>query len=79
MNDFLFQEMLAEEYRRDQMTQAAQYNRFNTRRGKKLNLSIYRILSHMGEYIKSMGSRMQERYAYLARCEECKMQLNPAK
>lgn len=79
MNDFLFQELLAEEYRRDQVANAEKHNRFKPRSGKKLNLSIYRTLSRVGEHLKGLGTKMQERYTYLAHCEEGKLQLNPAK
>jgi hypothetical protein len=79
MNDFLYQELLAEEYRRDQIANAAKYNCFNTPSGKKLNLNIYKILSRTGEHIQGLGSRMQERYEQLAQREERNMLPNPAK
>ena len=79
MNDFLYQELLAEEYRRDQVANAEKYNRFQPTSGKTLNLSIYRTLSRMGEHLEGLGAKMQDHYTYLAHCEEGKMQLNPAK
>ena len=78
MNDFLYQELLAQEYRRDQMATAEQYNRFSTRSGKKLNQGIYRALLRTGQLLESWGSRMQARYERLAMYEECEMLPNPA-
>lgn len=77
--NFLYQEAMAEEYRHEQMTQAAEYNRFSQISGKKINLNVYLTLSRMGKRLEGFGAKMQARYAYLARCEEGKMQLNPAK
>ena len=78
MNDFFYQELLATEYRRDQMAIAEKHNRFTSPSGKMLNLSIYRTLSRTGELLENWGSRMQARYEHLAMHEECKMLPNAA-
>ncbi len=79
MNDFLYYEVLAEEYRRDQMATAAKYNRHSPLSEGKITLRVYRILSNIGKRIEASGARMQKRYNYLALREECNMLPNAAK
>ena len=79
MNDFLYHELLAEEYRRDQMAASEKHNRFARFSENKMTLSMYYALSKVGAVLESGGARMQARYNCLARREQSDMLLNPAK
>lgn len=73
MNDFFYHELLAEEYRRDQMAQAKKHNDHLFAAESTLTLRAYRALSKIGERLEARGAKMQARYNYLARREECKL------
>ncbi len=79
MNDFLYYEVLAEEYRRDQMATAEKHNQYSLPSEGKMALRFYRTLSKVGEIIETSGARMQKRYNTLALREECNMLPNAAK
>lgn len=72
MNDFLYHELIAEEYRRDQIAQAEKYNKHPLVAERSLMLRAYRILSKLGGKLEAHGAKMQARYNYLATREECK-------
>ncbi len=79
MNDFLYYEVLAEEYRRDKMATAEKHNQFSPLSEGKMALRFYRALSKVGKVIETSGARMQKRYNNLALREECNMLPNAAK
>ncbi len=66
MNDFLYQEILAEEYHRDKMATAEKHNRYAHLYEKKMTLFTYKALSKLGEALESQGCKMRARYENLA-------------
>ncbi|MBT3321592.1 MAG: hypothetical protein HN392_04825 [Anaerolineae bacterium] len=66
MNDFLYQELLAEEYRRDQMARAAEHNRFAHLFEGKATIFTYKTLSKLGTILENLGCKMRARYENLA-------------
>ncbi|MBT3188855.1 MAG: hypothetical protein HN736_02625 [Anaerolineae bacterium] len=70
MNDFLFQERLAEEYRREKMATAEEYNRFAHLFESKVTIFTYRILSKLGKILENMGCKMRARYENLLALQE---------
>ncbi len=70
MNDFLFQERLAEEYRRDKMARAEEYNRFAHLFESKATIFTYRVLSKLGKILESLGCKMRARYENLLALQE---------
>ncbi len=79
MNDFLHHEVLAEEYRRDQIATAKKHNRHAPLSEGKMTLRVYRALSKTGKLIENWGANIQKRYNHLALREECTVLPNAAK
>ena len=65
MNDFLFQERLAEEYRREKMATAREHNKYAHLSPNKLTLLTYRVLSKVGATLENTGTKMQEHFESL--------------
>ena len=78
MNNFLFEERLAEEYRREKMAIAEEHNRYAHIAEKKMTLLTYKILSKIGEALENLGCKMKARYEKLALREEHNLLPNPA-
>ena len=72
MNNFLYEEILIEEYHSEKMAQAEENNRYAHLFEKKATLFTYKALSNMGAMLKNAGAKMQERYENLALREERK-------
>jgi hypothetical protein len=70
MNNFLFEELLIEEYHREKMAEAEEYNRYAYLSEKKVALFTYKALSNLGAALKNAGTKMQARYENLALREE---------
>ena len=70
MNNFLYEEILLEEYHREKMAQAEENNRYAYLYEKKAALLTYKALSGFGKMLKKTGSKMQARYENLALREE---------
>jgi len=70
MNDFLYQELLTEEYRRNLMAAAEEHNRFARISEKKFTLNAYLALSGMGALLERWGARMSAHYNCLAKREQ---------
>ena len=70
MNNFLFEERLAEEYRRDKMAIAEEHNQYAYLSEKKMTLFAYQILSKLGAMLENAGTKMQARYESLALHEQ---------
>ena len=66
MNDFLYQEILAQEYHRNKMATAEKHNRYAHLYEKKMTLLTYKVLSKLGEALESQGCKMRARYENLA-------------
>ncbi len=79
MNDFLYQEILTEEYRRNLRATAEIRNRYAGSSGPNFSLRVYVILSRIGALLERSGANMQTRYNRLAIGEQCNMMSNPAK
>ena len=72
MNNFLYEELLIEEYHREKMAQAEEYNRYAHLFEKKVAIFTYKTLSSIGSMLKNAGTKMQARYEYLALREQRK-------
>jgi hypothetical protein len=70
MNDFLFQERLAEEFRRDKMATAEAHNKYAHLSKRKMTLFTYQVLSKIGATLENTGTKMQERFECLALREQ---------
>jgi len=70
MNDFLFQERLAEEYRRDKMATAEEHNKYAHLFKSKITLFTYQVLSSVGATLENTGTKMQEHFECLALREQ---------
>ncbi len=79
MNNFLFEELLIQEYHREKMATAEKHNRYAHLFEKKANLFTYKALSNMGAMLKNAGTKMQDRYENLVLREQRKTLPNPAK
>ena len=66
MNDFLYQEILTEEYRREQMAAAAKHNQYARLSENKVTLFAYWSLSKLGAALENLGCKMRARYENLA-------------
>ncbi len=66
MNNFLFEERVAEEYRRDKMATAEEQNKYAHLSKKKTTLFAYQILSKLGATLEDSGTKMKARYENLA-------------
>ena len=66
MNDFLYQEMLAEEYRREKMAAAAKHNQYAHLSESKVTVFAYWSLSRLGVALENLGRKMCARYENLA-------------
>ena len=78
MNNFIFDEMSAAEYRYERMAEAKAHNKFVQRRKKSLLLKFYAVLGKLGAYLEKLGVRIQNRYNGLAVHEEHRMLANSA-
>ena len=79
MNNFLYEELLIEEYHREKMAAAEEYNKYSHLFEKKVALFTYKALSNLGATLKSAGTKMQARYEHLALREERNALPNPVK
>jgi len=70
MNDFLFQERMAEEYRREKMVTAEEYNKYAHLSKKKMAMFTYKVLSKVGATLENTGTKMQEHFESLALQEQ---------
>ncbi|MBC8335596.1 MAG: hypothetical protein ISR59_05180 [Anaerolineales bacterium] len=70
MNDFLFQERLAEEYRRDKMATAEEQNKYAHLSKKNMAVFTYKVLSKVGATLENTGTKMQEHFENLALQEQ---------
>ena len=66
MNDFLYQELLNEEYLHERMTEAAAHNQSTHLSENKITLFAYWSLSKLGMALESLGCKMRVRYESLA-------------
>ncbi len=71
MNDFLYQEILADAYRRSLMEAAEEHNRVARFSEKNIALNVYLALSRMGALLERWGARMDAHYNRLAKREQC--------
>jgi len=65
MNDFLFQERMAEEYRHEKMAAAEEHNKYTHLSKKKMTLFTYRVLSKVGATLENTGTKIQEHFECL--------------
>ncbi len=79
MNNFLFEELLIEEYHREKMAVAKEHNKYAHLFEKKATIFTYKALSGFGKILKNAGSKMQVRYENLALREKRNTLPNPAK
>ena len=70
MNNFFFEEHLAEEIRRDKMATAEEHNKYTHLSPKKMTLVTYRLLSKVGATLENTGTKMQEHFECLALQEQ---------
>lgn len=66
MNSFLFEERIAEEYRRDKMAAAEEHNRFAHLYTNKATIFAYRSLAYVGKVLEISGHKFHKRYEALA-------------
>ena len=79
MNNFIFDEMNAAEYRADRIAEAKEYRRITRSPENRILVSLYRTLSTFGGLLASWGTRMQARFDRLAYPDKCEMLPHPAK
>ena len=79
MNNFLYEEILIEEYHREKMAQAEEHNKYAHLFEKKVALFTYNTLSNVGAILKNAGTKMQVRYEHLALREQRNTLPHPAK
>ncbi|OQX63823.1 MAG: hypothetical protein B6I38_08285 [Anaerolineaceae bacterium 4572_5.1] len=70
MNEFLYHELLMEEYRRAKLAEAKQHRLISLVSEKKFTRGVYWILSRVGVTLESWGCKMQERYDEIVACEQ---------
>ena len=66
MNDFLYQEILTEEYRREQMAVAEKHNQYAHLSESKVTIFAYWSLSKLGVALENLGYKLRVRYENLA-------------
>ena len=66
MNDFLYQELLNEEYLHERMAESATHNQSTHLSENKITLFTYWSLSKLGMALENLGCKMRVRYENLA-------------
>lgn len=79
MNNFIFDEMNAAEYRADRMAEATEHHVVTRSPENRILVSLYRTLSILGALLENWGARMKARYECLAQPETCEMLPHPVK
>lgn len=79
MNNFLYEEILLEEYHREKMAQAEEYNRYAHLFEEKATILTHKALYGFGRMLKNAGTKMQARYENLALREDRNTLPNPVK
>ena len=79
MNNFIFDELLAEEYREDRISEARRHNLKAQFMNKSISLSMYKSLANLGKRIEKLGAKIETRYNYLVVSEKRNIFANTAK
>ncbi|MCP4142352.1 MAG: hypothetical protein GY755_19115 [Chloroflexi bacterium] len=66
MNNFLFEERMAEEYRHEKMTEAQERNKHAHLYTSKATIFAYKSLAYFGKTLEGTGCKMRARYEALA-------------
>lgn len=79
MTQIIFDEIVAEQHRKDRMAEAAVYHSVAHTRNNNLKVSFYITLEKLGALLESWGVKLQSRYNCLALREKREMLANSAK
>jgi hypothetical protein len=79
MNNFLFEERITEEYRREKMAAAEEHNRFAHLYTSKVTIFTYKGLAHLGKTLEQAGHKIHARYEALVLQENGNALPEPAK
>jgi hypothetical protein len=79
MNNFIFDEIAAEQYRNDRLAEAKANNSLVRSEASNLTLKIYRALESLGVLLENWGVKIQARYNCLARSKKSELLTDSAK
>ncbi len=66
MNNFIMDELLAEEYRNARLSEAKKHNQMSQIISKTISLRLYKILANLGTRIENFGTKVESYYNCLA-------------
>jgi len=75
----IFDELAAEEYRKDRMRDAEEHNLGAQFKQKRLTLRINYTLGKMGALLENWGAKIKTYYNYPEPCEKHEMLVKPTK